>query len=298
MKRIIAVILVLLSLVLCFANCGSEDYDKYTSLISDSFNDGLSAASEIDFWTGTYFEKEDMADKTCLVYGKIYTGSYNKSIIRNMRSYTTDIYFDENRIEFGLRNDTGELAYINFMNADFFDTEPYLPEVSNPYESAISLATEIASEYVDDIAEYTQIIEEPKTNYKERDGITYEITYYFITFAKKINGYFSSDYITVKVTSKGNLASIMIGDINAFENTSLDFDTSTMNQSITNKIDTTYKKNNYIVQKSNINDQKIVLTPNGDICMQSDVTLEITTDTDVKMQTGNYILTVLGRKAN
>lgn len=70
------------------------------------------------------------------------------------------------------------------MNADFFDTQPYLPDVDNPYESAVSFATQIASEYVD-IADYTQIIEEPMTRYKEREGTTYEITYYIVNFAKK-----------------------------------------------------------------------------------------------------------------
>lgn len=125
-----------------------------------------------------------MDDKTCLVLGNHYSGSYSKSIVDKMNSYTTDIYVDDNHIEFGLRDDNGELAYVNLMNANFFDTQPYLPDVDNPYEAAVSFATQIASEYVD-IADYTQIIEEPMTRYKEREGTTYEITYYIVNFAKK-----------------------------------------------------------------------------------------------------------------
>lgn len=238
-----------------------------------------------------------MENKTCFVFGNSYYGSYSKSIIDKMNSYTTDIYVDNNNIEFGLRSDTGELAYINLMNSDFFDTQPYLPEVNDPNDTAISLSTEIARDYVDNIGDYTQIFDEPVTKYKERDGKTYQITYYVVTFAKKINGYFSSDFIAVKVTSKGTLASIMIGDIGAFDNTTLSFDTATMNQSISNKIESVYKKSKLEVKESNVDDQKIVLTPNGDICMYSSIVIDGVDDSNIETRTGVRILTFLGKKS-
>lgn len=296
MKRIFTTILTLLLLVACFSSCGSEDYDVYSSFIADSVNNEFGLDVEVDFWTGTYFEKGNMTDKSCSVRGKSYTGSYSKSIINKMNSYTTDIYLDENNIEFGLRSDNGELAYINLMNAEFFDTEPYLQDINNPYESAIQLATVIAQDYVDDITDYTQINEEPVTRYKERDGMTYEITYYVVTFARKINGYFSSDYIAVKVTSKGNLASIMIGDINAFDSVTIDFDSAVMNKSISTKIKSSYKEGEFNVRESNIDNQKIVLTPTGNICMYSDVVIEGTDCSNAEAKTGISIITILGKK--
>ena len=296
MKRIHAILLPLLSFLLCLTSCGTTHYEKYTSLIFDSANGQYSAGAEIDIWTGTYFQKKHMADKTCTVLGKSYTGSYSESIIDKMNSYTTNIYLDENGIKFGLRHDNGELAYINFMNAEFFNTQPYLPEVNHPYESAVSLATEIAAEYIGDVGAYTQIIEEPVTRYKERDGITYGITYYTVTFAKKISGYFSSDYIAVKVTSKGTLASIMTGDIHAFDDISIDFEATAVNQSIMNKIESTYKNSGFQVKKSNIDDQRIVLTPDGDICIWSEIEVEGTDASNTETKTGIRILTVLGKK--
>ena len=182
------------------------------------------------------------------------------------------------------------------MNLDFFESQPFLPEVNNPYESAISFATEIASTYVDDIADYTQIIGEPTTQYKEKDGVTYEITYYYITFAKKINDYFSSDYISIKVTSKGTLASIVMGDINAFDGVMLDFDPTAVNKSIAEKVDASYKDNGLEVTQWNITDQKIVVTPNGYICMYSTVEVEGKGISDAEVNTGICIMTVLGRK--
>lgn len=299
MKKISLFILTLL-LIFSFISCDMKSNETYTSLISDTTNDEYSVDSEIDYWTGIYFEKEDMEDRTCLVFGNSYTGSYSKSIVDKMNSYTTDIYLDDNNIEFGLRSDTGELAYINLMNSDFFDTQPYLPEVDDPIGTAISLAIDVASNYVDDINEYTQIFDEDEsiTRYKERAGKTHQITYHFVTFAKKINGYFSSDYITVKVTSKGTLASIMTGDIGAFDDITLNFDTATMDQSISKKIESTYRESKLNVKKSNIDDQKIVLTPNGDICMYSNIAIYGADDSEIEIQTGISLLTILKEDKN
>lgn len=184
MKKYTLLILSLL-LTFSFVGCDTKKYELYMSFISDSVNDEYSVDSEIDYWTGMYFEKENMEDKTCLVFGDSYTGSYSKSIVDKMNSYTTDIYVGNDNIEFGLRSDTEELVYINLMNSDFFDTQPYLPEIDNPNDTAISLSTEIASHYVDDIEDYTQISDEPVTRYKERDGQTYQITYYIVTLLEE-----------------------------------------------------------------------------------------------------------------
>lgn len=172
-------------LIVFLTSCNSANERRYTSYICASVNDGIGVSTEIDFWNGSYYKKQNITDKTCFVYGKKYTATYSKSIIDKMNSYTTDIYVDKNYIEFGLRSDTGDLAFFNLMNADFFNTEPYLPEVKNPLDVATSLAYEIACEYVDDITKYTKLVDEPITNYKEKDGVTHEITYYIITFAKK-----------------------------------------------------------------------------------------------------------------
>ena len=292
MNKIIAII-ALLSFVLCFVGCNSSN--TYDSLIADCVNDEYSVGSEIKYWTGAYFEKNDMMDKSCLVSGNYYYGSYTKSIIDNQDSYTTDIYRTEDGVEFGLRSDTGELAYINLMNNEFFDTQPFLPDISDPLDSAIAFSTEIADEYVDNISDYTMIVEEPRISYKEKDGKNYEITYYVITFAKKINGYFSSDYISVKVTSKGALASIKMGDINAFEDVEVDFETSKIDQSISNKVMAIYEKSGLKVEQTNIEDQKIVLTPNGEIAMYSFVGVDII-DSDGEYSTGVSILTILKKK--
>ena len=191
-------ILVILILIFSFFGCGTQDggeestsvdiNEKYSSVIIDSVNNGYGVGIEADYWTGLSFKKKNMKDKSCSVFGNNYSGEYLWSITDKMNPYTTDIYENDDSIQFGFRDDTGDLVLVNLMDDDFFETQPYMPDVPEPYESAIVLATEIAGEYVDDISEYTRIIEEPRTRYKERDGKTYEITYYVITFAKKVNG--------------------------------------------------------------------------------------------------------------
>lgn len=300
MKKYMALIFTLL-FIFCFTSCNTKSYDAYTSFITNVANDGYSVPVEIHCWTGAYFEKKHMAGKTCHVLGKSYSGSYRQSIVDKWNSYITDIYTDENGVEFGLRSDTGKLVYMNLMNRNFFDTQPYLPEVNQPVETAISLATEIASKNVDHIEDYTQILEEEEREYEERGGVTYKITYYQVTFAKKINGYLTSDYITVIVTSKGTLASIMMGDINAFAGISIVIDTADVDQSIFNKVESAYsayKESRIRVEKSYIEDQRLVLTPDGDICIYSWVVVQgVDKESDTEVQTGVVILTTLGQKA-
>ena len=289
------IFIILLSVAVFFSGCNSNEREIYESIIADSVNDEHSVSPEVEYWNGMYFDKGDMTDQSCVVLDNLYHGAYAKSIIDNQDSYTTDIYRTEDGVEFGLRSDTGELAYINLMNNEFFDTQPFLPDISDPLDSAIAFSTEIADEYVDNISDYTMIVEEPRISYKEKDGKNYEITYYVITFAKKINGYFSSDYISVKVTSKGALASIKMGDINAFEDVEVDFETSKIDQSISNKVRSVYEKDGLKIKQTYLRDQKIVLTPNGEIAMDSFVGVDII-DSDGEYSTGVSILTVLKKK--
>lgn len=215
MKKLIIFILTLL-LTISLISCSSskKTYEPpYDSLIADSANGGISQNAEIDYWSCDYFQKILMPNKSYTISGKKYSGKYTQSITDFMDSFTTDIYYNEDDgIEFGLRADNGELAYINFSGRNFYDTQILLPDTENPEEDAISLATEVASEYIN-IEDYTQINEEPRIYDREIDGKTYTIIFYVTTFAKKINDCFTSDFISVKVTSKGALASIKLGDI-------------------------------------------------------------------------------------
>ena len=224
MKKLIVTILTIVILTMCLAGCKTNKAVAYISCITDSSNSEYSLESESDYWMQQYFEKEDMFSKEYEIQGQLYTGNYKHSIIEKADSFETDIYVTETGVEFGFRCDTGKITYLNLMNLEFFDTEPYLDDVVDSQQKAAEIAKKIASDYLDNIDDYIQINHNPTTRYKEKDGKTYEITYFQISFAKKINGCLSSDYMTIKITSKGNLASFKVGDLGAFDDAKMDFE--------------------------------------------------------------------------
>ena len=295
MKKVIAICLAII-VCFCFIACNTEKYEQYKSLIVDTATDGFGTKVEMDAWSGEYFDNGSKEEKTCHVQGTEYVGIYKKSIVEKWNSYTTDVYDTEDHIEFGLRHDTGELTYINLMNADFFDTEPYLPEKIQAEEQAYSLAKKIANDFIDDLENYEQITEEPRTTYKTKNGISYKITYYVTTFAKRISGCLSSDYISVKVTSKGNLASIIMGDIGAFDNDLMDFDISKVKQSITEKVSTIYNESKLKLENVKYSYQRLVMTPDGEVGIYSDITTTGTDDLEKATETRMCIFTFLYEK--
>lgn len=278
----------------CFG-CGSSKYEQYDSVVLDSANDSLGIKSESNYWTGEYFVKKNMSSASCEAMGSTYSGKYIKSIRDFLNSYTTDIYEDDNQIEFGLRSDTGELVYINFMNNQFFDTEPFLKELDSAQEKAEALSEKVAANYVNNLNDYERIIHDSVTRHKEKDGETYSITYFNITFAKKIGEVQTSDYISIKTTSKGNVASIYIGDLNAFSNIKeSDFDIGLAEQSVKSKIDSVYQKVNLTVTKTEFDDRKIARTPNGEICLCSYLNVTVENENKAVTETGVKIMTILG----
>ena len=292
--------LLLLAFILCFSGCGSIGNEKYKSWIESSFNDEYAVDAEIDVWPLKRYEKSEQREMSCAFLGGTYTAPYKDSYVDRCNSYTTDRYKSTDVGTFGLRSDTGELVFINFMNKNFFETQPYWEDIENPYETAVTMAKDVAAEYVKSIDEYTMITEEPSVSYKERDGITYSITYYNFTFVREIQGYLSSDYIMVRITSKGTVSAVFMGDIGAFEDVKLDFDSSAVEESVAKKIEQTYQGRAYKVSDYRIDEQRIAIAPDGTIYMSSAVFLygrgsNAASDSPLET-TGVYILTVIGER--
>ncbi len=62
-------------------------------------------------------------------------------------------------------------------------------------------------------------------------------------------------------------------------------------------LESTYKKSKLEVKKSSVDDQKIVLTPNGDICMYSSIVIDGVDASNIETRTGVSILTILGKRS-
>lgn len=291
-KKFLVYILMSIFITSILLGCRTKKSLRYESSLADVSLDGVTADTiELDYWTGSYFEKTEMPDKTYTVMNQQYTGTYSRSIVDKLNSYTTDFYRSENTVEFGLRSDTGQLVFINLMTKQFFDKEPYLDDVANPQDTAIQIAREIAAQYVTDIDDYDQLPQVPTTQDKEKDGVTYTISYYIVTFAKKIKGYYTSDYISVKVSSKGNLCSIIMGDIGAFDDLKFSIEPDLVAGSVRDKTEAIYKEKEYLVTDCDIGEQKLVLTPEGDFAIYSNVDVWLQTEADTSLSTRIFILT-------
>ena len=84
----------------------------------------------------------------------------------------------------------------------------------------------------------------------------------------KINNIYTSDFLSVKITSKGNLASLYVGDIGVFnEIGKKDFSIAEINKMNESKILNVYKSKSYDVIDQKIDYQRLVVTPEGCMAM-------------------------------
>lgn len=294
MKKTNRLIILFLIISISFiVGCSNNARDTYTTLIESTSNDGIVKNSEADFWPGEYFQRNCAKEFTCDALGYSLKGEYDRSIIDKYNSYTTNFYVCEDGIEFGIRNSDSKIVFINLMNKEFFDTQPYLEDLENSEEYCRSYASVIASNFTNNLSTYKQIEYEPKTQIKEKDGKTYSITYYFFTFYKDIAGYNSSDHISVKMTSKGYLASVIIGDTDVFEGKSFTIDKEVLQQKIDEKVLQVYDSTGYIVVDHTICDQKIVKAPDGHFYIISDVAIQLADNDNKQVDTLLGLISIL-----
>ena len=284
---------ILLNFTLCLSllllvGCSSTSNER--TFIIDVVNDETKLTPELTFWSQKYFENDTVSKEKEIVFENVsYKCLYNKSQIRKWQSYITDLYSDKNGFTFGFKNNTNELVLLNLMNNEFFETEPYKENLDNAGTFAMEYAKKLAKNYIN-VIDYELIIEEPKTDFFNKENVEYSITYYTFTFAKKINNVYSSDFLSVKITSKGNLASLYIGDIGAFNNLNRDnFSMNEINSLITEKIQNVYKSKNYEVLENKIDYQRIVLTPEGEFAIYTAVNV-LLNSSDNKLNSGVCVL--------
>lgn len=291
MRNIKIVILAILNILFAMHIVSCNNY-KYETYVVDAASDEISFNIDLSGspWIKGYFERNANEVFILRFEENDYVGKYENSIISKYNSFTTDVYMTNDGIEFGVKDKDGSLVYINFMNKYFFDTEPYLPEISNAKENSFSIAECVASKYID-ISEYEMIEGEPTTSYKEKNGEVYEITYYDVMFSRKIKGLNSSDYISIKITSKGNVASIMMGDIGVFEDIDVNYDVTEVNEVIADTVASIYSKIDYRLDKHTIDTQVLSITPKGEVVLYSYLDLQVSDDSNKNYHTGIVLAT-------
>lgn len=193
--------------------------EKVCYLVSASntdFSGETTIEPEYSDWNGVSFDsKTALKTLTISFDDNQYSGNYRNSLYENYNSFATDFYEGEDGLEFGINADTGELVYINLKTLTFFRTEPYLEDTEDALKKSSELAEHYASKFIN-INEYELM--EPAIKPYKPDGEDSEstMTFYTYTYAKYVNGSRTSNYLSVQITSKGNLASVIMGDVDAF----------------------------------------------------------------------------------
>lgn len=291
-KYVMIIILFSNSLLLLSCNEVTTVYPRYEPYIVDAMTDETSIKPELTVWEDTYFEKEAVTnEKEVTINDKTYIGKYTKSIIKKWDSYVTDIYTDDKEVKIGFKEKTNQLVMLDLMNNEFFNTEPFKDDIDNVEYNTLSLAKKIASKYIN-INQYELITEDSVSDEYARDDVKCHITYYTFTFMKKFDVIInSSDYLSIKITSKGNLASLYIGDLNFFYNLENRYymmeDVNRVNNI---KVLSTYKSLGYEVLDQEIIYQRLVVTPKGVLALYSYIDVKLMLNGEEK-NTGIGLLT-------
>jgi hypothetical protein len=230
-------------------------------------------AQEVDVWKGSYFDR-DAAPKTKTVQalGETYTGTYRHSLNDVYCSYTTDYYETQDGVFFEVRADTGDLVLLNLMTLDFIEENKNILPSPNAEAYARSYAETVAKDYID-LSEYERMDEAPK--YINSIGGYF----YTTTFARKIDGLYTSDYIAVRVASTGKLVSISMGDINAlkpWKNRTID--KNKIDTVVHAKLTSVYEGLNYEIIDYEIDMDRLAVTPDGALVLVSNVRLNVRKD--------------------
>lgn len=216
--KMIRTLSLLLGVAFCFL-CGCAPADPeplevpymdipYKTVAEGAFNDisPVEPATVASPWVGSSFQNENaLPEKTITFLGETYEGTYDRSYIDTYTSFTADYYDSDSAISFAVETGTDRIVSWQYMGV-YSSLHIQKPDLENAEEFAVSYAREHAATVID-LARYEMSVSTDPPNVKVDN-----ITFYYITFEKKVNGFSSMDYISYKISSKGTLATYTAGE--------------------------------------------------------------------------------------
>ena len=270
------------------------DFNSIGNLYVDK-ESGVPVGSEIRQWDGTIYDSEDaLLSRTIRVGGEQFSGEYRYSRYDLYNSYVTDYYAGEDGLQFAVNASTGELVYLNLMTKTFFSQEPLKEEIDDIETFGAEIAKRYASMFIP-IEEYEQL-DYRAVPYQPNVADPPSMTNYQYTFMRRINGVDTTAFVTIQITSKGNLSSIVVGDVDAvidkeselkdrFEEIDLDaIATETMSRLFPNKTSYTCE----------VKQKFFVVTPDGEAgaCVWAESIFSETIMGEVQMVQADYLFLV------
>ncbi len=297
MRKIVKIILICLSAVLCLSmlvGCGKNKEfteNTYISYVTNMANDGLLKKADKDWWSGTK-SKRDNAEKNKTVMHKDieFKGEYKNSYIRYNNWYVTDTYKTDDNKTFYLRADNGKFLGYFDASQEFDRKESCLKAKNNSYDAAKKLAREIAAEYVD-ISQY-DMREETPSEYSLITDKEEKTTIYTFEFVKQVAGFDTSDTVYIQVSAKGQVRTLKISNTGEFDKiNNFTVNIETLNKSIKEKMLVLYgeySSYNYV-----ITEQTLTYTPENNVAIVS--LIEVTVNTgETTIDSGIVLTTAIG----
>lgn len=291
-KRMIAFFAIcLLFLTACAKASPETSADKpsqsaYNSYVVDMANDGVITEVEKDWWLG-YSTVQDVDERTKIVEvnGKEHTVTYFTSSSEKYSHVPLNCFHnDEITIEFSsLDGSIRSVYYHNLIDDDYHMKD----DMENPYETAYEMAEQIASQYIS-ISDYALI--ENQWEYTIQ-GIRRCAVYYF-QFLKYAGEYETTDYLTISITSKGDISRLCIRDIGRYDTIQpTQIDNSAVDASVAAKLHELFGKDGTYTYE--IDRQTLTYTPEGKLAVASVIDLEIDRFTGSDISTAIILATVV-----
>ncbi len=208
-SKIILIILSICVLLTSLFGCSTQtknNNQEFEVLEIGSFDDldGGKHISEYSVWAPNKlnYHQDSTAPKegTVVFNGITYSGQYQRSSTSIPNTYISHRYKGAN-VFFELNGSTGELSYISF--------------IYEPSEKSTLSETECRN-VADQIAK--QFIKLSEYKVETFAQSIYENSIFSFTYYREVNGYKTSDSLTVAVDGNGNVSSFGVNMLGAFEN--------------------------------------------------------------------------------
>ncbi len=201
---------IVIALVFLFAlsGCQEEGIPAYETKIIGAFSD--SGGITLDEWRSSTFQDEEAPQTltVCsLLDGSELVGTYRWSCYDPKLSFIADVYYTGDGTRFEVKSGTTEVVQTSAVGGDYFDVQPGMTTEVGSAEEAVQRAYGLLAELVEDPENY-ELMEARENNDLFTD--------YTVTMAKKINGLWSADSVSINITHAGTVSVIRLGDVGAF----------------------------------------------------------------------------------
>ena len=260
MKKLLSIIFLSCLCLHVFASC-NEGGEKYVSEIS---KEGFVLDNLPEDEGYVYFDHIKPPDnarpesKTIAFNGKDYTSTRYMNTENDYRygaAIKRDYYYARDGVSFAVESGTDRLVY-------FHQSLDIREETANGETPPLTIAQEIAKQYLGDLSSYDT---KREFLYVSENGEDYATKY---TYTKSVQGYSTTDFLSVTVTNSGKIESFSAGQIGAFDSIEK-INTEKVEESINNVLAEKFEKDGVVITEKLSFGKRIVLLESKEVHLAS-----------------------------